>query len=137
MYLPSLNTKSYRDYGGTLEFKLAELDRLYSSRDRFTTCILYEDLIYDAGAVVTAACDIGLPLPSDAPAFLRSSADIVEYANATSEWCRAHYKQGWGLGNARIDRLNALSDPITPSRDSLHLAECLAPELSRFYRNRQ
>ena len=115
----SLEDKVYRDEGGTLKEKLLILEQTFIAREQFDLTIFYEDLISHPGTVLRQLRDAGISLPRRAEKFHRNPASIVSTACEASHWCRLHYNNGWGLGNAHLhtgDNLVSIHDLQTPPR---------------------
>lgn len=130
----SLNTKSYRDYGGTIEKKLRRYEETFRSKDRFDLVVRYEDLVGDPHATVGQLQGAGLPVPRTDPLFARTAEEMVADARTTSDWCDRYFGRRWGLGSARVDALERLqATPRSSDANAQRLAEALCPGILADY----
>lgn len=133
----SLNAKSYRDYGGTVERKLRRYDETFEARERFDLVLHYEDLIGDPYGTVSRLQDAGLPVPAEGPLLARTADEIVLDARASSAWCDRYYLRRWGLGGARTDRLGGLAPPLRAQDEQARfLLETCCPGVLAHYEAR-
>lgn len=125
--ISSLDSKSYRDLGGTLEQKLAVFDELFAARQGFDLCVEYERFTTAPDVTRNDLGSLGLNLPETAATFARSPEAIVEHARSSSEWANKNFRVRWGLGGAKT-RPGQTLRPSPPKR--IETAEQLAREYS-------
>jgi hypothetical protein len=130
----SLTKKSYRDYGGKIEYKLRKYDRTFAARHNFDVVVRYEELTTDTARVVDRLRDAGIPVPVSAPNFDRAPTDIVAYARSLNDWCDRHYRTRWGLGGLHSEELSPLR-PRAGARNSeaLELSHAHCPLIVDYY----
>lgn len=132
--IASLETKSYRDYAGSIEAKLEKMDCLYAARDRFDTVTSYEELTGHPRQLIASLRSVGIDVPSGAERFERSPETIIAHAKDNSPWCREEWRRSWGTGRADIERLHPLR-PATVERTerAWALARTHCPRLLAHY----
>lgn len=113
----SLTRKSYRDYGGTIESKLQQYEKVWEVRERFDLILHYEQLVRSPSTVSHILRDVGLAVPLSAARFERTAGEIVGHARSSSDWCHRHWRDGWGLGRARTQGLDEPPQVLGPGRD--------------------
>jgi hypothetical protein len=120
-----LQTKEYRDIGGSPEEKLQQLERVYrQSHGLFDVVIRYEDFVVHPENVTRRLNRIGLDIPQDAHLFQRSLDAITTYNGEQSAWCRDHFGSQWWFGNIHVDALPSLT-PLRAPVVGPHVADKL------------
>jgi hypothetical protein len=132
--IDSLATKSYRDYGGKIEYKLSEFERMFEHRMTFDTVIYYEELVGGLGDLIARLGELDLELPESASCFFRTPEAIVTAAREQSDWCDRYFRERWGLGNIHASQLGMLR-PMHSARtwESARLAERYCPTVLSHY----
>jgi hypothetical protein len=97
----SLSEKSYRNDGGRMEDKFAQLDNHMQQKDAFDYVINYEDFLNDRSKVLATLGGLAAPEYYE---FKRTKQDILDFNRTHSEWCRKYYRRQWSFGNIHFER---------------------------------
>ena len=113
--IASLSGKGYRNHGGRMEDKFAQLDRETEQyKDAIDYVINYEDFLNDRPKVLSALGKLAAPEYYD---FKRTRNDILTFNRTHSEWCRKYYRSRWSFGNIHFERNGTVQ--LTPGDGQL------------------
>lgn len=112
--LESLVKKGYRDGGGTMSDKYAQLERDSQQTGLFDFVISYEEFLHDPATLISDLHGLAAPEYYD---FRRTKYQILRFNRAHSVWCRRQYWRQWGFGNIQFEhdgtvRLNTAGAPL-------------------------
>ena len=99
--IDSLSKKSYRDDGGKMEEKFAQLESHIEQPTGFDHVINYEDFLNDRPKVLAT---LGSLAAASYYEFKRTKNDILDFNRTHSEWCRKNYRKKWGFGNIHFEK---------------------------------
>ncbi len=96
----SLSVKSYRNDGGKMEDKFAEIESRVEQPTGFDHVINYEDFLNDRPKVLAELSSLVAPTYYE---FKRSKDEVLDFNRTHSEWCRKNYRKKWGFGNIHFE----------------------------------
>lgn len=109
----SLGKKRYRDAGGRMNEKFAQLERDVQRRDLFDLVLTYEDFVSSPDAILSALGDAASPSYYE---FKRTRREMLAFARTHSSWCREFYRKQWGFGNIHFENDGSVILSPTPRK---------------------
>jgi hypothetical protein len=129
----SLATKAYRHECGFIEEKFAILDRVFNDESAYDSIVYYEDLIFDAPAVLQAVSDLGWACDPGFLAFSRKQADIVAFNE--EKFPAVKDRLGYGIGNYREGEIKTEFAHLTDAADGDCPVLDWCPDVAAHYRD--
>ena len=99
--LESLSRKGYKNDGGKMDEKFAQLRTHMEQKELFDHVIDYEGFLHDRSKTLTALGALAAPNYYE---FKRTKQDILNFNRSHSAWCRKYYRRRWGFGNVHFER---------------------------------
>lgn len=96
-----LARKGYRDEGGGMNEKFAQLDRDVERGGLFDLVLTYEDFVNAPPTILGALGELAAPSYYE---FSRTKREMLAFARAHSAWCREYYRKRWGFGNIHFEK---------------------------------
>jgi len=99
--MESLSVKSYRNDGGKMEDKFAEITSRVEQPTGFDHVVNYEDFLNDRPKVLAELSSLVAPSYYE---FKKTKDEVLDFNRTHSEWCRKNYRKKWGFGNIHFEK---------------------------------